>query len=115
MGRRTCGRDRQGASIEDAAGAARMSAVATMPKVRGRLTANAPLAPLVWFKSGGNAEWLFEPADVEDLEQFLGELDPHVPVMALGLGSNLIVRDGESPELAWGSAKPSPKMEWLAR
>src|SRR3954451_7835837 len=68
--------------------------VATMPKVRGRLTRDAPLAPLVWFKSGGNAEWLFEPADVEDLEQFLTELDPHVPVMALGLGSNLIVRDG---------------------
>jgi UDP-N-acetylmuramate dehydrogenase len=68
--------------------------VATMPKVRGRLTRDAPLAPLVWFKSGGNAEWLFEPADVEDLEQFLTELDPHVPVMVLGLGSNLIVRDG---------------------
>ena len=40
-----------------------MSAVATMPEVRGKLTANAPLAPLVWFKSGGNAEWLFEPKD----------------------------------------------------
>ena len=74
-----------------------MSSVATMPKVRGRLTPNAPLAPLVWFKSGGNAEWLFEPADSEDLEQFLAELDPHVPVMALGLGSNLIVRDGGVP------------------
>ena len=74
-----------------------MSSVATMPKVRGRLTPNAPLAPLVWFKSGGNAEWLFEPADSEDLEQFLAELDLHVPVMALGLGSNLIVRDGGVP------------------
>jgi UDP-N-acetylmuramate dehydrogenase len=71
-----------------------MNAVVTLPKVRGRLTANAPLAPLVWFKSGGNAEWLFEPADTDDLEQFLVELDPHVPVMPLGLGSNLIVRDG---------------------
>src|SRR3954466_16405415 len=71
-----------------------MSQIATMPKVRGRLTPNAPLAPLVWFKSGGNAEWLFEPADAEDLTQFLRELDPAVPVMALGLGSNLIVRDG---------------------
>ncbi|HWI88503.1 MAG TPA: UDP-N-acetylmuramate dehydrogenase [Sphingomicrobium sp.] len=74
-----------------------MSSVATMPKVRGRLTPNAALAPLVWFKSGGNAEWLFEPADSEDLEQFLAELDLHVPVMALGLGSNLIVRDGGVP------------------
>jgi UDP-N-acetylmuramate dehydrogenase len=71
-----------------------MTAAATMPKVRGKLTANAPLAPLVWFKSGGNAEWLFEPADEDDLVAFLLELDPQVPVMALGLGSNLIVRDG---------------------
>jgi len=71
-----------------------VSAVATMPGVRGKLTPKAPLAPLVWFKSGGSAEWLFEPTDVEDLAQFLTELDPDVPVMALGLGSNLIVRDG---------------------
>jgi UDP-N-acetylmuramate dehydrogenase len=74
-----------------------MSDVATMPKVRGKLTPNAPLAPLVWFKSGGSAEWLFEPADVDDLTGFLSELDPHMPVMALGLGSNLIVRDGGVP------------------
>jgi UDP-N-acetylmuramate dehydrogenase len=71
-----------------------MSAVATMPAVRGKLTPDAPLAPLVWFKSGGRAQWLFEPADEEDLARFLAELDPQVPVMALGLGSNLIVRDG---------------------
>src|SRR5437868_13559836 len=71
-----------------------MSTLATMPSVRGRLTADAPLAPLVWFKSGGKAEWLFEPRDEDDLIDFLRELDPKVPVMALGLGSNLIVRDG---------------------
>ena len=71
-----------------------MSAVATMPHVRGKLTPDAPLAPLVWFKSGGKAEWLFEPRDEQDLTDFLRELDPQVPVMALGLGSNLIVRDG---------------------
>ncbi|RDE07491.1 UDP-N-acetylmuramate dehydrogenase [Sphingomonas aracearum] len=65
-----------------------------LPRVRGRLTESAPLAPLVWFKSGGAAQWLFEPADVEDLVDFLRDLDPAVPVMALGLGSNLIVRDG---------------------
>jgi UDP-N-acetylmuramate dehydrogenase len=70
-----------------------MTALATIPKVRGKLTANAPLAPLVWFKSGGNAEWLFEPRDEEDLVQFLRELEPGIEVMALGLGSNLIVRD----------------------
>ena len=65
--------------------------------MRGTLTANAPLAPLVWFKSGGTAAWLFEPADVDDLSTFLADLDPAVPVMALGLGSNLIVRDGGVP------------------
>lgn len=71
--------------------------VATMPEVRGRLTADAPLARLVWFKSGGRADWLFEPADVADLCAFLERLDPEIPVMALGLGSNLIVRDGGVP------------------
>jgi UDP-N-acetylmuramate dehydrogenase len=65
--------------------------------VRGRLTPNAPLAPLIWFKSGGAAEHLFEPADVADLQAFLSSLDPAVPVMAIGLGSNLIVRDGSVP------------------
>jgi UDP-N-acetylmuramate dehydrogenase len=71
-----------------------MNAVAELPRVRGRLTAEAPLAPLVWFKSGGAAEWLFEPADIDDLSAFLADLDPAVPVMGLGLGSNMIVRDG---------------------
>lgn len=71
-----------------------MSVCYAMPPVRGKLTHGAPLAPLVWFKSGGSAEWLFEPADVDDLQNFLFALDPSVPVMALGLGSNLIVRDG---------------------
>ena len=80
-----------------AARAARMSGAATLAKVGGKLTADAPLAPLVWFKSGGAAEWLFEPKDVDDLQGFLAELDPAVPVMALGLGSNLIVRDGGVP------------------
>jgi UDP-N-acetylmuramate dehydrogenase len=68
-----------------------------LPPVRGRLTHGAPLAPLVWFKSGGNAEWLFEPADIKDLSDFLFALDPSVPVMGLGLGSNMIVRDGGVP------------------
>ena len=67
------------------------------PRVAGKLTANAPLAPLVWFKTGGTAEWLFEPRDLADLQGFLHELDPATPVMALGLGSNLIVRDGGVP------------------
>ncbi|MFM5916107.1 MAG: UDP-N-acetylmuramate dehydrogenase [Novosphingobium sp.] len=66
----------------------------TVPRVAGKLTPEAPLAPLVWFKSGGTAQWLFEPKDLADLQGFLRDLDPAVPVMALGLGSNMIVRDG---------------------
>ena len=62
--------------------------------VRGKLAINAPLAPLVWFKSGGPADTLFEPADIADLQAFVRTLDPAIPVWALGLGSNLIVRDG---------------------
>ena len=73
------------------------AAAPALPPVAGKLTADAPLAPLVWFKSGGAAQWLFEPKDRDDLRRFLAALDPVVPVMALGLGSNLIVRDGGVP------------------
>ncbi|MCB2065725.1 MAG: UDP-N-acetylmuramate dehydrogenase [Erythrobacter sp.] len=65
--------------------------------VRGEIKRDAPLAKLVWFKSGGAADWLFEPADLDDLVSFLARLQPGTPVMALGLGSNLIVRDGGVP------------------
>ena len=88
-----------------------MNALATMPKVRGRLTPDAPLAPLVWFKSGGNAEWLFEPKDEDDLTNFLRELEPDVPVMALGLGSNLIVRDGGVPGVVIRLGKAFAKID----
>jgi UDP-N-acetylmuramate dehydrogenase len=71
-----------------------MTATTTFPETRGKLTADAPLAPLVWFKSGGSADHLFEPKDVEDLQQFLRNLDPSIMVWPLGLGSNLIIRDG---------------------
>lgn len=83
----------------------------TLPKVRGKLTPNAPLAPLVWFKSGGAAEWLFEPADAADLSDFLRDLDPTVPVMGLGLGSNLIVRDGGVPGVVVRLGKPFATVE----
>ena len=81
------------------------------PAVRGKLTPDAPLAPLVWFKSGGTAEWLFEPKDEADLTAFLRDLDPEVPVMALGLGSNMIVRDGGVPGVVIRLGKPFAKME----
>jgi len=82
-----------------------------MPAVRGKLTPQAPLASLVWFKSGGVADWLFEPADADDLCAFLAALDPAVPVMALGLGSNLIVRDGGVPGVVVRLGKAFGKVE----
>jgi UDP-N-acetylmuramate dehydrogenase len=80
-------------------------------KVRGKLTPDAPLAPLVWFKSGGAAQWLFEPADADDLAQFLRDLEPDVPVLALGLGSNMIVRDGGVPGVVVRLGKTFAKIE----
>jgi UDP-N-acetylmuramate dehydrogenase len=63
-------------------------------KPRGRLTADAPLGPQTWFRAGGPAEVLFRPAGVEDLSAFLRALPAEVPVTVLGVGSNLLVRDG---------------------
>jgi UDP-N-acetylmuramate dehydrogenase len=68
--------------------------LARLPAVRGRLTANAPIGPLTWFRVGGRAEVLFRPADPGDLGEFLGALPAEVPVTAIGVGSNLLVRDG---------------------
>ncbi len=65
--------------------------------IRGKLTCRAPLAPYVWFKTGGAADWLFEPADLDDLKCLLERLAGEIPVMALGLGSNMIIRDGGVP------------------
>ena len=83
------------------------------PVPRGRLVARAPLAPLTWFRTGGPAEWLFEPRDADDLAGLLAGLDPAVPVMALGLGSNLIVRDGGVPGLVVRLGKPFARIERL--
>jgi UDP-N-acetylmuramate dehydrogenase len=85
--------------------------VATIPQVQGKLMYDAPLAPLVWFKSGGSAEWLFEPKDIADLQGFLRDLNPATPVMALGLGSNLIVRDGGVPGVVVRLGKAFGKVE----
>ena len=65
-----------------------------LPEVRGRLTQDRPLADLTWLRVGGPADWLFQPADARDLAQFLAGLAPGVPVFPMGVGSNLIVRDG---------------------
>ncbi|MDG1521367.1 MAG: UDP-N-acetylmuramate dehydrogenase [Yoonia sp.] len=66
----------------------------TLPHVRGTLTPDRPLADLTWMRVGGPADVLFQPADVDDLSAFLAALDPGIPVFPMGVGSNLIVRDG---------------------
>jgi UDP-N-acetylmuramate dehydrogenase len=67
---------------------------ASMPDLRGRLLANEPLGPLTWFRVGGPAQVLFTPADERDLSYFLAFLSPEIPVYPIGVGSNMIVRDG---------------------
>jgi UDP-N-acetylmuramate dehydrogenase len=70
---------------------------AAMPALRGRLLANQSLAELTWFRVGGPAQVLFTPADEEDLAYFLGALPAELPLCVVGVGSNLIVRDGGLP------------------
>lgn len=71
--------------------------LAQLPPVRGRLKANAMMKDLTWFRVGGPAEVLFTPADEEDLADFLKNLDVAIPVYVVGVGSNLLVRDGGVP------------------
>lgn len=68
-----------------------------IPTTRGIITQNAPLAGINWFRTGGNAEVLFQPADADDLRSFLIELKPRIPITVLGLGSNSLIRDGGVP------------------
>jgi UDP-N-acetylmuramate dehydrogenase len=70
---------------------------ADMPKLAGRLIANQPLADLAWFRVGGPAQAMFMPDSEDDLSYFLSKLPPDIPVAVVGLGSNLIVRDGGVP------------------
>jgi len=65
-----------------------------LPEVRGRITPARMLSDLTWLRVGGPADCLFQPEDVDDLSQFLNALDPNVHVFPMGVGSNLIVRDG---------------------
>ena len=67
---------------------------AAMPELRGRILANEPLGPLTWFRVGGPAQILFTPADEDDLAYFLKHLAAEIPVYVIGVGSNLIIRDG---------------------
>lgn len=65
-----------------------------LPKVRGRILKDEPLAPFTWFRVGGPADVIFLPEDEADLADFLKGLDPSVPVTPIGVGSNTLVRDG---------------------
>jgi len=95
-----------------------MSLVERLPKVRGRLTENAPLAGLTWFRVGGPAEAMFRPADREDLAQFLAQLPGDIPVTVIGVASNLLVRDGGVPgvvvRLGKGFAEIEPRSDGLS-
>ena len=88
----------------------------TLPPLRGRIQADAPLAPFTWFRAGGRAEVLVRPADADDLASFLRELPHEVPVQVIGACSNLIVRDGGLPgatiRLARGFSAIVPDAEW---
>ena len=70
---------------------------AHMPKLRGRLMANVPLAETAWFRVGGPAQALFMPEDEPDLAYFLAQLPSDTPLMVLGAASNVIIRDGGIP------------------
>lgn len=70
------------------------AAIDTLPAIHGTVEPNGSLADFIWFRTGGPAQWLVRPKDESDLSRFLAELDPSVPVTAIGVGSNLIVRDG---------------------
>jgi len=74
-----------------------MKLIDRLPRVRGRLIEAASLAKLTWFRVGGPAEVLFRPADADDLAAFLSLAPADVPVTMIGVGSNLLVRDGGVP------------------
>ena len=70
---------------------------ATLPALRGSIEEKGSLADFLWFRTGGPAECLVRPKDIDDLSAFLRDLDPSAPVLPVGVGSNLIVRDGGVP------------------
>ena len=66
----------------------------SLPVPRGKLSENRPLNDLTWLRVGGPADYLFQPADIDDLQMFLRDLPADITVFPMGVGSNLIVRDG---------------------
>ena len=96
MGLRAAGRI-EGAGVEVTFPDITPDLKAAMPRLRGRLLANQSLAELTWFRVGGPAQLLFTPSDEDDLAYFLEHLPNEIPVYVVGVGSNLIVRDGGMP------------------
>jgi UDP-N-acetylmuramate dehydrogenase len=88
-----------------------MTAVLDLPELAGQAERHGSLADFIWFRTGGPADWLVRPKDVEDLARFLRELDPEVPVMPVGVGSNLIVRDGGVPGIVVRLPKSFARVE----
>ena len=84
-----------------------------LPAVRGELVANVSMAPLTWFRVGGPAEVLFRPADFDDLATFLAGTPADIPVMVVGVGSNLLVRDGGVPGVVIRLGKAFMQVEAL--
>lgn len=84
-----------------------------LPPVRGRITANAPLGAVGWFRCGGAAETLFKPADLEDLRTFLASYSPPAPFSIFGVLSNTIVRDGGVAGITIRLGKEFAEMETL--
>ncbi len=69
-------------------------AIAALPPLEGSVEPGGSLADFIWFRTGGPAQWLVRPSDEQDLARFLAQLEPDIPVTPIGVGSNLIVRDG---------------------
>ncbi|MGN6620243.1 MAG: FAD-binding protein, partial [Sphingomonas sp.] len=74
-----------------------MTVCYALPPLKGSAEHHGSLADFIWFRTGGPAEWLVRPESVEDLASFMAGLDPETPVLPVGVGSNLIVRDGGVP------------------
>src|SRR6185436_15992210 len=111
---------RHGSRAEGQGACAMTAAMDTLPKVRGTYTEKAPLKDLVWFRAGGAADILFRPADVEDLCAFMAEKPADLPVSVIGVGSNLLIRDGGIPGVvirlpsAFGRIEPVGKTQLKA-
>ena len=96
------------------------AALDLLPKVRGTYAEKAPLKDLVWFRAGGAADILFRPADVDDLCTFMAEKPADLPVSVIGVGSNLLIRDGGIPGVvirlpsAFGRVEPVGKTQLKA-